>query len=345
MLSSKFIGVAITVVTAGAMWAATGDGSKAPPAEEKAMFSYAGDIVDEKGKPVVGADVIASHRSLDGRSFGYIDSVRSDVKGHFKIDRDRALSGAFPATTNGEIIRLEFHHPDYAYGRLEDLNLLTRDQATHLTARLREGRCIEGRVLDPKRQPVAGVAIEVHFNNADEQRHGGTTDAKGHFRIQGLPSLFGYVEALTVERNQSPMTGHGEIDTVQTNAGDMVLMSIELPPAPAVHELFGMKLLDVNAAVQKAFHLQRSEGVVILDPGPDVERLNLGRLQRGDEFLMIGETFVRDFNDFRTKLSAAVRAEPKGKIRIVYQFKRPDAAGSNTRLLELSEEDVAGLMK
>src|SRR4051812_16848935 len=76
-------------------------------------FLYSGKVVNERGEPVAGADVIATHRLIKSRGHGYIDHVKTDAEGKFSIDRAQAMSGATPDTVKDEPIRLDVKQDDY----------------------------------------------------------------------------------------------------------------------------------------------------------------------------------------------------------------------------------------
>src|SRR5436305_1870558 len=162
--------------------------SYAAAARGEDAFSYAGDVVDQKGQPIAGVEVTATHRAPDGKSFGYIATVKTDARGHFSIDRPQALSGASPATVAGDTIRLEFVDQGHVYARLEDLHVFTREQATKLLVTLADGRSITGRVVDAQGRPVKGAAVEIRFGEVHELRRGAASDAGGRFEFHGLPA-------------------------------------------------------------------------------------------------------------------------------------------------------------
>src|SRR4051812_20032246 len=114
-----------------------------------------------------------------------------------------------------------------------------------------------------------------------------------------------------------------------------------IPRGSTVHELLGMKMIDVDVAVQDSFHLPRADGVVILDPGANSERLKIGELRRGDQVWIVGEKPVKDFDDFKSRLSAVAKSGGT-VVRVVYNFSRADFAGTNTQYLELNDADIAG---
>jgi hypothetical protein len=242
------------------------------------------------------------------------------------------------------MIRLEFRHKDHAYARLEDLHVFSREQANRLSITLRDGRSLKGRVTGAKGEPVAGASVEITFGENEELRRGTISDAEGRFELRGLPAMAGQLNVLTTEPSQPMLSASAKIDPQLRDAGDIATAAIDLPRGSTVHELLGMKMIDVNAALQESFHLPRPDGVLILDPGINSERLKIGEIRRGDQFWIVGEKPVKDFDDFKSRLSAVAKAGEK-TVRVVYNFSRADFAGTNTQYLELNDADIAGLSR
>jgi len=320
---------------------------KEKPAEKpQASFSYAGTVTNAQGEPVAGVEVTATHHDPDENSYGYIETVETNATGEFSIDRERAISGAPAEALAGRLIRLEFHHPQYAFAQLEDVSILSRELATNLAITLRDGRSLKGRIVDAKGQGVAAALVEIKFGEQYKLRRATTSDAKGHFQLHGLPNLAGELHVLTIEPSQPLLSASQPIEVMQHDVGDIMAAEIKLPEGTAVHELFGMKLIDVDADVQKKFHLHDAQGVVILDPGKDSERLKIGKLQRGDHFWIVSDQPVKNFEEFKKRILASARAaKEKSYVRVVYRLKRVNFSGTNTQHFQLSEADVVELSR
>src|SRR5690348_8202145 len=84
-----------------------------------------------------------------------------------------------------------------------------------------------------------------------------------------------------------------------------------LPPGTKVHELFGMKLVDVNPQIQEMFLLSAASDVMILDPGTDFKRLGIGTLERGDSFWMVGNVKIKNFEEFTKQLVTELHHPPE----------------------------------
>ena len=87
---------------------------------------------------------------------------------------------------------------------------------------------------------------------------------------------------------------------------------LDLTPGNQVHQLFGMKLLELNDEMRDRLSLDAFDKVMILDPGPKSDRLEIGKLQAGDSFFMVDETRIEDFNDFARVCSPRVRPNKRG---------------------------------
>jgi len=311
-------------------------------------FTYGGDVVDKQGTPVSGVEVTATHHTND-RSYGYIAVVTTDAHGHFLINRERAISGMYADRPKEGTIKLRFSHPDFTYVTLEGLQTYNPSDATTLTVTLPEGREITGHIVSPDGQPVVGATAQITFPSGHEQRRGTTTDVQGRFTFRGLPEEAGTLQVLTATPDQPLLTAQAEVTATQTDAGTIVATPIVLPEGMPVHELFGMKLMDVDPSLQAAFHLPRSGGVLVLDPGSRGQELEL---QRGNQFWIVGDTQINDFADFTRQL-LTLRTAPDtqptpgatagDRVRVVWNFSRPDFAGTNTQYLQLDSADISAL--
>jgi hypothetical protein len=333
----KTLAIILTVLLAHSQQPAFGSPPTTKPDTPRETFHYAGDVVDPQGRPVAGVQVTATHRDPGGESYAYIATVQTDAKGRFSINQAIAQSGAEPTWVIGDIIRLEFLDKNYAYARLEDLSVLSQPQLTDLHIKLQNGRSLRGRVVEPGNKPVSNASVEITFGKQYELRRAVVSDANGRFEIKGLPLLKGELAVLTTQPSQPMMSETRPVESDKDEVGDVTLASIDLPRDSVIHQLFGMKLIDVDPSIQKSFHLPRADGVLIIDPGPQSERLNIGKLQRGDQFWIVGDRPIKNVEDFKKSLS--------NEARLVYLFRRPDMAGSNTQYIKLSDADLAELAK
>lgn len=339
------VAISLTIACADGAIAAE-PGAATQPAAAISRFTFSGKVIDERGQPISGAHVVATHQQKDGKSFGYIGTGETDVDGQFLIDRPVALSGALPGQVGGQDIRLEVTHPDFLPGTLTDMSQMSDEQRSQLQVRLQDGKTLNGRLLDPAGHPLADALVQVEFDRY-EFRKAALSDAQGNFQFKGLPDQQATIEALVTDTSQPPMSARVVLDAAKFDQPlTLTLQEIKLAEGKVVHELFGMKLVDVDDTLKESFHLSDSTGVLILDPGPDSARLNIGELKRGDSFWIVGERKVKDFEEFRqTLLDASQLVGNTGTYtcRVVYRFDRPDFSGTNTQHMRLTADDLAKL--
>src|SRR5207248_63007 len=137
------------------------------------------------GQAVAGADVVATHRQTDGKAFGYIGTATTDVDGKFSIDRPVALSGARPEHVTDEDIRLEVTHSNFLFGTLSDLSQVSDEQRSQLQIKLRDGKSVHGRLLDPAGQPLVDAMVQATFGEHYEFRKAVLSDGQGNFQMKG----------------------------------------------------------------------------------------------------------------------------------------------------------------
>jgi hypothetical protein len=126
---------------------------------------------------------------------------------------------------------------------------------------------------------------------------------------------------------------------------------LAMPPAAAIHQLFGMKLVDMDDSLRTMLSRGPGEAVMILDPGLHADRLNIGAPHVGDAFWMVGMTRIKNFRDFAQQLlTACQEQQKKGStdffVRVVYDYTASDNHfRSNTQLMHLTPADMAELQK
>jgi hypothetical protein len=320
---------------------------------DNSKFFYAGQIVDERGNGIGGVEVTATYQLAppEDSGLGYIDVVKSDANGRFKIDRKTAMSGAAAANIAGRRVRLDFVHADFLYTRLEDASALSPAIQSDLHVMLRDGKRFSGSVVDAAGKPVAGALVQVMFDRKHaDYRKTAITDAQGKFELHGLPQAEGDVQA---RKTDSPdiLVGSVHVNLYQDAKPETVaLHPLILSDKTVVHELFGMKLVDVDEKLQSQLDLYDSSGVLILDPGANFKRLDIGTIQAGDYFWMVGNDRVKNFDEFAKHLLDSCREQQKrGRSnfleRVVYGLTRDDFEGTNTEQIRLDENDLAELEK
>ena len=77
-----------------------------------------------------------------------------------------------------------------------------------------------------------------------------------------------------------------------------------LPTQPKAVAVLGMQLTDVTPELQATYDLGFERDALILDPGKDSERLQIGRLVEGYNFLMVGEKRIGSVREFINQILA-----------------------------------------
>jgi uncharacterized GH25 family protein len=347
------------------------DYALAPPStkpDASAQFKYAGQVVDERGKPLANVEVQATRRYPSG-GMGYLgDGAKTDKNGRFSIIGDNGEIFIVDRTGTSRTlnvarnvpVRIEFRDRDRLYAKIEDVQVLPPEQRGDLHVKLLDGEKVSGRVVDSAGKPVAGAMVQTIFgrkNRADDfeireaYRKAAVTDAAGKFELRGLPPAVADLQVRRMDGAGPILVGRLEIDlrdATKIGAAEVIAQAFVLPPGKVVHELFGMKLIDADEELRDLLFLYDSDRVMILDPGADSQRLDIGNLQRGDAFWMAGEVRIEDFNEFaRTILELCEEQKRKGSsrlsARVVYNFDRPDSSGSNTQMMALTDADLVEL--
>ncbi len=108
-----------------------------------------------------------------------------------------------------------------------------------------------------------------------------------------------------------------------------------------------MQLTDVTPELQATYDLGFERGALILDPGKDSERLQIGRLVECYNFLMVGEKRIGSVREFINQILAetATQDTDEYSVRVVYSFRTLDFHGTNTQYLTLSKDDLKQLRK
>ncbi len=106
-----------------------------------------------------------------------------------------------------------------------------------------------------------------------------------------------------------------------------------------------MMLATVNEELRDVYDLHEVSGVLILDPGADHARLDIGTLEEGDRFFYVGNKNIATVEEMvKTLLDEASKASQDGS-RVAYDFQRLSSSGSNTQYMRLSKSDIEELRK
>ena len=143
-----------------------------------------GRTVDEAGKPIAGAEVSA-YVARTERSYSSDRKATTDKQGRFRIaGLVPEMKGYVSATAAGRG-RKSSQHMTFQAGQtieIEDMILLKADSF------------IAGTVRDAEGKPLPGAQVHCYGRGSDSKYV--RTDAKGRFRIEGIPKIDGlYVRA------------------------------------------------------------------------------------------------------------------------------------------------------
>jgi hypothetical protein len=119
------------------------------------------------------------------------------------------------------------------------------------------------------------------------------------------------------------------------------LRTIPMPANLPKHAVLGMQLTDVTPELKTAYDLWLDRGALILDPGKDSDRLEIGDLAEGYTFWIVGEKRVGSVREFVDRILAetAGKDAKEYSVRVVYTFSTADSSGTNTQFLKLTKDD------
>ncbi len=297
---------------------------------------FSGTLVDEKGKPISGVEIAANANTP--RSSGGVERTESRADGTFEL---------FNYTLEPERLRgdaakgvVSFFHPDYVEQRIADVYAIPEKDRETQRVVLPSGHQLNGIVLDAAGKPVPHATVK-----AVQGRHRKATlaDVQGRFTLRGLPdgSTKLSVRALDIkQKTQLSITMDHDIADLSVR-----LQAISFPTDVKKVSVVGMQLTDVTPQLKSAYDLWNKSGALILDPGNEFERLEIGTLAEGYCFWIVGDKDVSSVRDFVQRLvtEADRQKGPIYRIRVVYTFHSIDFDGTNTQYIKLTRDDVKQL--
>ncbi len=306
----------------------------------KPSLYLAGIIVDESGKPVVAANISANARYA--RSSGGVERTVSNSDGSFEL-----FNYSIKPFAHGDNIAkgaVGFSHPDYVSSKIDDIYALPQNQREALRIKLLTGLKISGTVLDVTGQPVSNVMIKATRKNGSH-RKATMTDARGKFVLRGLVEGATTLRVHALDLKQKIKLSL-DLDSNKKNFA-VQLQEISLSVKPKAISVLGMQLTDVTPELQAAYDLHNERGALILDPGKDFERLEIGKLAEGNIFWLVGEKRINSVREFINQILAEASTQDTDvySIRVVYNFSRLNTDGSNTQYLKLVKDDLEHLRK
>jgi len=312
----------------------------------KPALYFAGTVVDEEGKPIAGVEISANANSA--RSSAGIEFKTNNADGSFEIFNYPLQ----PVTFRNEVCKgvVSFFHPDDVEQQIPDVYALAQHERGALRIVLPTGRKLAGTVLDDAGKPVPNAMVKATSHSA-KNRKATMTDANGKFTLHGLADGPTTLTARSLEIKQKTeltivVDGDQNDQVVRLQANLVVrLQRMGLPAEVKKYDVLGMQLADATPELRSAYDLQDSGGALILDPGPNPDRLDIGQLVEGDNFWIVGEKRVGSVREFVKQILAEAAAQKTAvhRVRVVYSFKSLDFDGTNTQYLKLTNDDLKHL--
>jgi len=304
----------------------------------KPALYFTGVVVDEQGKPIPGVSIRAS--AYSPRSSANVENTESRSDGSFELFNYPEK----PFILRNDVSKgvVYFVHPDYIDRDIDDLYAIEPKQRGALRAVLAAGHKVTGRVVDDAEKPVANAMIRA-IRKDKTHRKGTTTDASGSFALRGVSGGLIMLTARALDIRQQayvPITLKGDKLDLEIR-----LKPIELPADLKTYLVLGMQLADVTPALRSTYDLYFDDGAVILDPGKDPDRLNIGRLSEGCAFWKVGNTRIGSVSEFVSQIVAETAGQNAAeyRVRVVYNVSTVEFDGSMAPYLKFTKDDLKQL--
>jgi len=237
----------------------------------------------------------------------------------------------------GEIV---FSSEVYREQKIADVYKVNDNERRNLRIVMDGGIKIAGVVKDKDGKPVPGVLVETWCKGTGQNK-GSTTNRDGSFVTPGLPPGKMELRVHAKSLKQKVIVNVAAEKDLLDYELKLQPIPQQLPPAISV---LGMKVVDCTEDVAKIYDLGAATGVVVVDPGENVERFQIGRLEEGDCFWTVNENKATNVRGFIIEILADQKpTDKKLGARIVYRYRRKNSIGTNTQFLELTPEDIASL--
>jgi beta-lactamase regulating signal transducer with metallopeptidase domain len=295
----------------------------------------AGVVKDERGKPIAGVRI---QGPVLGGAMGPYLLVRAqtDEQGRFEIFDLPAQIGPDLERAG---LRVDSATPLAGAWGMSDLYRMTPEKRATLEVTMRRTVKITGVLLDAESRPVSGAIVEAHHEHNVPVVSHATTEADGRFELTGLWSAASYelrAGALDLQqRAVQPVTttDHDEDVTLR-------MQRVELKTPLQSVTLFGMQLADFTPELRELYDLGRG-GVLVLDPGPNHQRLGLGTLRRGCCILRVERTPTFSLRNMVAEMLQYLAQTGDQREGILVRY--ADRFGTETESLKLAPADVAEL--
>ncbi|MFZ2149181.1 MAG: M56 family metallopeptidase, partial [Sedimentisphaerales bacterium] len=302
----------------------------------------AGVVKDHNGRPFAGVQVEAT--MWFDRGSGGIARTSTDQNGRFEI-----FDYPVPAKKKRKDERgqLAFRVETAKTVTIKDIYKMTEEQLRSLDVQMPRGLVASGVLLDVNGKPIGETTVEAMDGPMVLRRC--KTDQNGRFRLAGLRER----KPLTLYAHAMSLKQKAKMTLVLVDRDKEVILRCEMVKLKAPLKtvtMLGMKVADITPEIKEIYDMPPFEnGVVILDPGKNYERLGIGELCEGYSFWIVGD---KEINNVREMIAEILRINNKpikggmiseghkGFIRIVYV--RRDS--TSTQYLKLTDDDIAELM-
>jgi protocatechuate 3,4-dioxygenase beta subunit len=320
-------------------------------AELPPTLYFAGQVVDEAGKPIEGVRVSSM---LDTEnSSGGVECTLTDAQGHFAVYGYRAEDFQERPEHLDPTANLSFRHGQYIDAHLKSVEKRPPAERDQLRVVMQAGRSIGGVVRGADGSPAPDLAVSI-FQAKPYQRRGTRTDEKGMFRFDGVAPSDARLRIVDVPGNRKALI---DLSVDQSDTDMKVSLEPFASPLETTHQVLGMTLADVTEPIDVAYDLQtkvkKNRGAMLVDPGDRVDDFGIGELRPGYVFWLVGNDRVSDVRSMVRQLVKEARSPtvpsasplPSGgaRVRVVYSFNDDQGHGTNTQYMKLSLADIVEL--
>ncbi len=307
----------------------------------------AGVVKDHRGRPFAGVQVEATMRF--DRGSGGIARTATDRNGRFEI-----FDYPVPAKKRkDERGQLAFRVETAKTVTIKDIYKLTPKQQKSLNVQMPRGLVASGVLLDVNGKPISETTVQAMAGPdvTGIVLRSCKTDKNGRFQLAGLPER----KPLTLYAHAMSLKQKAKMPLILVDRDKEVTLrceTVELKAPLKTVTMLGMRVADVTPEIKEIYDLAPlSNGVVILDPGKNYERLGIGELREGYFFWIVGNKKIHNVRELiaeilrinnkpRPTRGGMISEGHKGFIRVVYVRRN----STNTQHLKLTDEDTDELM-
>jgi len=284
------------------------------------------------------------------RGSGGIARTATDQNGRFEIFDYPVLA----KKRKDERGRLVFKVETAKTVTMEDIYKMTEEQLRSLNVQMPRGLVASGVLLDVNGKPIGETTVQAMAGPdvTGIVLRSCKTDQNGRFRLAGLPER----KPLTLYAHAMSLKQKAKMPLVLVDRDKEVILkceTVEIKAPLKTVTMLGMKVADVTPEIKEIYDLPpvALDGVVILDPGKNYERLGVGELREGYYFWIVGNKKIHNVREMIAEIlrinnkprpigRGMISEGHKGFIRVVYV--RRDS--TNTQYLKLTDEDTDELM-